>query len=89
MNEAKVAGTSPAKLTVEAGNHAWCACGQSKGQPYCDGSHNGGPFRPVLFAIEQPKEVFLCLGKATKNPPYCDGSHKALRAAQPAEVSKS
>ncbi len=78
MSQAKVAGTSPAKVALEPGMYAWCACGQSKNQPFCDGSHRGGAFVPVRFSLEQGKEVFLCMCKTTKNPPYCDGSHKTL-----------
>ena len=30
----------PFAVSVEAGkDYWWCACGQSKNQPFCDGSH--------------------------------------------------
>ena len=43
MTEPVVAARVPAKVTLEAGkDYWWCACGQSKNQPFCDGSHKGG-----------------------------------------------
>ena len=78
MTQPKAAGTAPIKVTLEAGRHAWCACGESKTQPFCDGTHRGGPFVPLKFMLETGKEAFLCTCKTTKNPPYCDGSHKTL-----------
>jgi CDGSH-type Zn-finger protein len=78
MSQPKVADTRPTRVSLEAGTHAWCACGESKNQPFCDGSHKGGPFSPVVFTLDQPKEASLCMCKTTKTPPYCDGSHKTL-----------
>lgn len=70
---------SPYAAEVEAGKqYFWCACGNSKNQPYCDGSHKGGPFSPVAFTPDSTGTVFLCGCKHTANPPYCDGSHKKL-----------
>ncbi|MBI5200377.1 MAG: CDGSH iron-sulfur domain-containing protein [Elusimicrobia bacterium] len=63
-----------------AGTKAWCSCGHSKNQPYCDGSHgreNTG-MRPVVFNFTEPKKVAWCGCKKTKTPPFCDGTHKTL-----------
>lgn len=30
---------TPEKIKVTAGTKAWCTCGKSAQQPYCDGSH--------------------------------------------------
>ena len=35
-----IAQKAPYPQLVKAGQtYAWCACGQSKNQPFCDGSH--------------------------------------------------
>ena len=48
MTKAIVAGTAPIAVEVKAGeNYFWCSCGQSKKQPFCDGSHKGSEFTPV------------------------------------------
>ena len=31
---------SPYVLTAEKKKYAWCACGKSETQPYCDGTHS-------------------------------------------------
>ena len=39
-DKAVIAGTAPIGIAVEAGkDYWWCACGKSKNQPFCDGSH--------------------------------------------------
>jgi CDGSH iron-sulfur domain-containing protein 3 len=78
VSEPKIAQKSPYVEEVEPKNHAWCACGLSQTQPYCDGSHKGTEFRPVVVKIEENKTVAWCGCKQTKTPPYCDGSHKNI-----------
>jgi CDGSH-type Zn-finger protein len=79
MEKSKVAGTTPIAVDVEKGKtYAWCDCGRSANQPFCDGSHVGTPFKPLLFTADEDKKVFLCTCKQTKKPPYCDGTHKTL-----------
>jgi len=56
----------------------WCACGRSKTQPFCDGSHKGTGLTPVQFKAEESKTVWLCGCKQTKGRPMCDGTHKSL-----------
>jgi CDGSH-type Zn-finger protein/mannose-6-phosphate isomerase-like protein (cupin superfamily) len=56
----------------------WCACGRSKQQPFCDGSHAGTGFTPVAFKAERDEEVIFCGCKHTRSPPFCDGSHSNL-----------
>ena len=79
MDIATVAQKAPFAVPVEAGKtHYWCACGKSKGQPYCDGTHAGSTFKPLAFDAKKTETVYLCGCKQTKTQPYCDGAHKAL-----------
>ena len=74
-----VAGKAPIGVDVEAGkSYWWCACGQSKRQPFCDGSHKGSAFTPVEYKADQTKKVFFCACKQTANQPLCDGTHNKL-----------
>ncbi|MGH7145174.1 MAG: CDGSH iron-sulfur domain-containing protein [Planctomycetota bacterium] len=69
----------PAVLELEPGTYWWCACGLSKNQPFCDGSHKAErKFSPMKLEIAEKKKVALCQCKHSKNKPFCDGSHKAL-----------
>jgi CDGSH-type Zn-finger protein len=58
--------------------NAWCACGRSANQPWCDGSHHGSGFSPKVFVMDESKPVYMCMCKQTKTPPFCDGTHKKL-----------
>ena len=66
-------------VEVEAGKtYYWCACGLSKNQPFCDGSHKGADISPVAYKAEATGKAFFCGCKHTKKEPLCDGSHKEL-----------
>ena len=80
MPEPNIAAKQPAKVELEAGKtYAWCTCGHSAKQPFCDGTHKAHEgFAPLVFKAEEKKTAFLCQCKHTKTPPYCDGSHKSL-----------
>ena len=68
---------SPYKVIVEEDKtYFWCACGLSKKQPFCDGSHKGSEFKPVVFKAEETKKIYFCVCKQTNNRPFCDGSHE-------------
>ncbi|MBI3561981.1 MAG: CDGSH iron-sulfur domain-containing protein [Gammaproteobacteria bacterium] len=69
---------APYALELEAGDYAWCACGKSKNQPFCDGSHKGGEFSPIKFNLKEKTKLWLCGCKHSKTKPYCDGTHKTL-----------
>ena len=76
MSKPNVASRAPIIVEVEAGKtYAWCSCGNSSKQPFCDGSHSGSDFRPRMFTAESTTKVFLCGCKSTSNAPFCDGSH--------------
>ena len=77
--EPKIAQKMPYVVNLEAGKaYHWCACGQSKNQPFCDFSHHGTEFKPVAFTPKESSKSYLCGCKHTKNPPFCDGSHSKL-----------
>jgi len=79
MDLPKVAAKVPIKVELEEGKkYAWCTCGLSDRQPYCNGAHKGTEFRPLVFVAEETKTAHLCQCKQTKNPPFCDGTHKTL-----------
>lgn len=79
MTKPVVASTTPFEVEVEAGkSYAWCACGLSKNQPFCDGSHKGTGMVPKVLKAEKSETVWLCGCKQTKNGPFCDGSHNDL-----------
>ncbi len=70
---------APYPVEVEAGKkYWWCACGRSKSQPFCDGSHKGTPLSPVEFTAEKSEKVWFCGCKRSGEPPLCDGSHRKL-----------
>ena len=78
METPKIAAKVPATITLNKGNYYWCACGNSKNQPFCDGSHKGTGFSPLTFTMDVEKTVYLCQCKQSKNKPFCDGSHRNL-----------
>ncbi|HSR38341.1 MAG TPA: CDGSH iron-sulfur domain-containing protein [Phnomibacter sp.] len=81
----------PAAVMVEAGKtYAWCTCGLSEKQPFCDAAHkqcwtedeNGEVqkhFVSLKFTAEKTEEVWLCQCKQTKTPPFCDSSHRNVK----------
>ncbi len=77
--EAVIAQKAPYQVEVTEGEtYYWCACGRSKNQPFCDGSHQGTGFEPVAFTAEKTETAYLCGCKRTANQPFCDGTHKSL-----------
>jgi len=79
MAEPNVAQKAPFRADVVAGqSYWWCACGRSKNQPFCDGSHKGSEFSPVQYDATESKTVFFCGCKHTGSKPFCDGTHKSL-----------
>ena len=88
----RIAKTEPAAVNVVPGKiYAWCTCGLSEKQPFCDGTHKRIehpinennepvlPFKSLKVEFEKEEEVWFCQCKQTKNPPYCDGRHNKLK----------
>jgi inosine/xanthosine triphosphatase len=85
MDESRIAGRKPIVLSLSKGQAvAWCSCGHSTNQPWCDGSHRGSSFRPLVFTPEADGPAALCACKRSQGSPFCDGSHKHLPADDPA-----
>ncbi len=79
MSEPVIAQKSPLPVDVDEGKkYFWCACGESKKQPFCDGSHSGTGFTPMVYEATESKRVFFCGCKRSKKSPLCDGSHNSL-----------
>ncbi|MGQ0658740.1 MAG: CDGSH iron-sulfur domain-containing protein [Chromatiales bacterium] len=78
MSEAVVAQKGPYALELDAGSYWWCACGRSRNQPFCDGSHQGTGLVPMEFKLAERTRVWLCGCKHTAGSPFCDGTHKRL-----------
>jgi CDGSH-type Zn-finger protein/predicted regulator of Ras-like GTPase activity (Roadblock/LC7/MglB family) len=78
VSEPIVCAKEPIVETVYPGIHFWCACGRSKIQPYCDGSHAGTGLKPIKVEIKETKEITWCACKLSGTKPYCDGTHTTL-----------
>lgn len=78
MNAPRRAQDAPYLKDLPAGDYRWCACGLSKDQPFCDGSHKGTAFLPVKFTLDRAQTVWLCGCKHSRDQPFCDGTHNTL-----------
>ena len=79
MSEAVIAQKNPYVIdVVEGKSYYWCSCGKSAKQPFCDSSHKGTTFKPVVFKATETKKMYFCGCKTTSNQPFCDGSHSSL-----------
>ncbi|NVJ50432.1 MAG: CDGSH iron-sulfur domain-containing protein [Gammaproteobacteria bacterium] len=76
MTDVVRANDGPIAVNVEKDQqYFWCACGRSRKQPFCDGSHKGTGISPIKYVASESRKVFFCACKATKKTPLCDGSH--------------
>ncbi|MBM3570327.1 MAG: CDGSH iron-sulfur domain-containing protein [Alphaproteobacteria bacterium] len=79
MTEPVLASPTPFFVEVEAGkSYRWCACGRSKSQPFCDGSHKTTSFAPREYKASETRVVMLCGCKRSRTAPICDGTHNRL-----------
>jgi CDGSH-type Zn-finger protein/mannose-6-phosphate isomerase-like protein (cupin superfamily) len=78
-NSALIANRKGYYWELKAGKrYLWCSCGRSKSQPFCDGSHAGTEFLPIVFKAEKDEDVIFCGCKQTATAPFCDGAHSNL-----------
>jgi len=67
---------APISVDLEKGKkYLYCQCGKSKNPPFCDSSHHGSKFKPLLFEAKRTGKSRLCNCKLTKTGPFCDDSH--------------
>ncbi len=79
----------PVRVDLEKNkSYSWCACGMSKKQPFCDGSHKSmnaklkedePKFGPLRFIAEENRTVYMCMCKKSSNRPFCDGTHETIK----------
>ena len=70
---------APYPVEVEAGKtYYWCACGRSKNQPFCDGSHAGSSFTPIAHTPSESGKAYFCGCKHSVRKPLCDGTHAKI-----------
>jgi CDGSH-type Zn-finger protein len=80
MTEPGIPQKGPYVLEMQPGPHSWCACGFSKKQPFCDGSHktSGTGLTPLPVTLDKAGRVAWCGCKRSNHQPRCDGTHNTL-----------
>ena len=62
MTKGQRAGNGAVAVEIEKGkSYYWCSCGKSSKQPFCDASHKGTEFSPVVYKAEETKKMFFAL----------------------------
>lgn len=70
----------PYEVPVQEGcEYAWCSCGLSRRQPWCDGSHRGTGFEPIKFVAPISALFAMCGCKRSENAPYCFGNCRGVK----------
>ena len=73
IDNSSSAPSEPITMSVETDKtYWWCACGLSKKQPFCDGSHKGTGVGPLQYKPAQAGPTRFCVCKQTRTPPLCD-----------------
>ena len=66
------------KMVMEPGTYWYCACGRSKNQPFCDGSHKVTNITPKKVVIEKTQLVSWCMCRHSEKGHICDNKHREL-----------
>jgi len=78
MADPKIAQKSPYVMEMKAGKYAFCTCGESSKQPFCDGTHSSGDFRPEIVVLNEDRKVAWCGCKHSDKGGFCDGTHSKI-----------
>ena len=80
MTDPVVAQNRPYKNDLKEGEKfAWCTCGLSTNQPFCNGAlKQTDDLKPLVIVAEKDETLFLCGCKQTGSGLACDGAHKSL-----------
>jgi CDGSH iron-sulfur domain-containing protein 3 len=79
MTTPHMAQKAPYPVAVEAGkDYWWCACGLSRNQPFCDGTHKTTTITPIKYTATESKTVYFCGCKQSGAKPMCDGTHNKI-----------
>ena len=78
MADPKIVQKKPYVMKMKAGKYAFCTCGQSSKDPFCDGSHAGSEFRPEIVVLEEDKKAAWCGCKRSSKGAFCDGAHNKI-----------
>ncbi|CRG99091.1 CDGSH iron-sulfur domain-containing protein, putative [Plasmodium relictum] len=71
----------PYLVKVEKKKVYWyCTCGTSKIQPWCDGSHKGTGFKPMMYIPQSSGYRLLCGCKQSLHKPHYDFTDLWVRA---------
>ena len=58
MTKGQRAGNGAIAVEVEEGkSYYWCSCGKSSKQPFCDSSHKGTDFNPIVYKAKETKKI--------------------------------
>jgi CDGSH iron-sulfur domain-containing protein 3 len=79
MSEPIIAQKFPFVQKVEPGIYFWCACGRSKGQPFCDGSHKGTGFAPLKTEIAEARPSRGAVASTRKTRSFATGATRSCR----------
>lgn len=78
MKRKSTAVNYPFVMEVKPGRYAWCSCGVSSKQPFCDGTHEETGMMPIIEVVEETKTVSWCGCKCSETKPFCDGTHSKI-----------